>query len=99
MDLRSKKAINLPVLPPILPRALLTLLAAPLTAGPAAEVTRDNPSEALDLMSWAFEAASLVVVDSNRRAIARPEPEARCALRTVREMDNDIVDAAQKEGG
>lgn len=46
----------LPVRPPTLPIALLTLCAAPLTAGPADEVTLERPCEAFEV---AFEAVSL----------------------------------------
>lgn len=63
--------------PPILPKTLLTRLAAPLIAGPAEELTFDKPSEALDCMlatvSFAFdvvwEAASVAfsVVDAHLR--------------------------------
>jgi hypothetical protein len=73
------KAINLPVLPPIFPRVFPRLLAAPLIAGPADDVTFDRPSEAFDwnfeAVSDAFDAVSFaasvalpVVDDSNRRA-------------------------------
>lgn len=48
--------MSLPVRPPMLPRALLTLDAAPLRAGLAEEVTRERPCEALDV---ALDAASL----------------------------------------
>lgn len=59
-DVRSTKPTNLPVRPPTLPSALaapFAALAAPASAGPAAEVTRDRPWAALD---WTFWAASLV---------------------------------------
>lgn len=46
----------LPVRPPMLPIALLALCAAPLTAGPADEVTLERPCEAFEV---AFEAVSL----------------------------------------
>lgn len=74
-NIRSTKAMNLPVRPPTFPRALDTFLAAPAIAGPAAEVTRDRPSVALALYSAAvFLAPSAVcfacweAVLSNRRA-------------------------------
>lgn len=74
-NIRSTKAMNLPVRPPTFPKALDTFLAAPAIAGPAAEVTRDRPSVALALYSAAvFLAPSAVcfacweAVLSNRRA-------------------------------
>ena len=77
--LHSTAWIKRPVLPPILPSVELTPLAAPLSAGPAAEVTRVRPSEALlwmletgDLaVDVASEAASVAfcVVDALRRHV------------------------------
>ena len=49
--------ISLPVLPPIRSIVLLTPWAAPLIAGPADDVTFDNPSEAFDCV---LRAVSLV---------------------------------------
>jgi len=49
------KAISLPVLPPIFPRAFPSPLAALPIAGPAEEVTLDKPSEAFD---WKPDAVS-----------------------------------------
>ena len=54
-DSLCTKDIILPVRPPI----LLALCAAPLTAGPADEVTLERPPEALEV---AFEAVSVVLV-------------------------------------
>lgn len=97
--LLSTKAMNRPVRPPIRPRALPTLFAAPLRAGPAEEVTLERPSEAFDwnfeAVSEAFEAASfaasvaLAVVDSNRRDV-RPVNLADCRS-TAREPRSDMV--------
>ena len=56
VDAHCTKDIILPVRPPMLPTALLTLCAAPLTAGPADEVTFERPSEVFEV---AFEAVSL----------------------------------------
>ena len=68
-------------------------------AGPAAEETRESPSEAFDLYSEAvceaFEAVSfaasvaLAVVDSNLR-VDRPASLVDCRS-TLREMANDIM--------
>lgn len=55
-DSHCTKDIILPVRPPILPIALLTRCAAPLTAGPADEVTLESPPEAFEV---AFEAVCL----------------------------------------
>lgn len=55
-DSHCTKDIILPVRPPMLPIALLTPCAAPLTAGPADEVTLERPCEAFEV---AFEAVSL----------------------------------------
>jgi len=49
----STNAINLPVRPPMRPKAFPTLFAAPLMAGPADDVTLERPSEAFDLYSVA----------------------------------------------
>lgn len=49
----STNAINLPVRPPMRPRTVPTLFAAPLIAGPAEDVTLESPSEAFDLYSVA----------------------------------------------
>lgn len=97
--LLSTKATNRPVRPPTRPRALPTLFAAPLIAGPAEEVTRERPSEAFDLyfaaVSDAFEAVSfaasvaLAVVDSNRRDV-RPVNLADCRS-TARDPKNDMM--------
>jgi cell pole-organizing protein PopZ len=93
------KLMSFPVLPPIFEREFPRPLTAPLTAGPAVEVTRDSPSEAFDLYSEAvceaLEAVSfaasvaLAVVDSNLRA-DRPESLVDCR-RTLREMANDML--------
>lgn len=95
----STNAISLPVRPPIRPRALPTLFAAPLRAGPADDVTLERPSEAFDLysvaVSEAFDAVSLAasvalaVVDSERRAV-RPVILDVCRS-TARLAENDIV--------
>ena len=67
--------INLPVRPPILPSALLTPRAAPLIAGPAADVTRVSPWEAFDCtfvaVSLDLDAASeaFSVVDACRSGV------------------------------
>lgn len=57
--------MSLPVLPPILLRALRALVAAFAMAGPAELVTRVRPSEAFeteeDAVSFAFAAVSLAV--------------------------------------
>ena len=55
-DSHCTKDTILPALPPTLPIALLTLCAAPLTAGPADEVSLERPCEVLEA---AFEAVSL----------------------------------------
>ena len=72
-------------------------MAAPLIAGPAAEVTFERPSEAFDwkleAFPAAFEAASFAaseafaVVDSSLRAV-RPGAFADCR-RTARDIDID----------
>lgn len=66
----STKPIRRPVRPPTLPRALLTPLAAPAMAGPAALVTRLRPWDALEeaseAVSFAAWAAFSVVVDWKR---------------------------------
>jgi hypothetical protein len=84
----STKPMNLPVRPPILPREFATPFAAPEIAGPAAEVTLERPSWALEAY-WdadpeAFEAVSLaasvafaVALDSNLRAAMRRAPDWR----------------------
>lgn len=94
------KAINRPVRPPIFPRALEALLAAPLIAGPAAEVTLDRPSEAFDRYSAAvsdafdavFFAASvaLAVVDSQRLAVRAVNFVDVCRS-IARDADNDML--------
>ena len=69
--------MNLPVRPPTLPSAFPTRLAAPLNAGPAAEVTLDSPSEAFEVapeatsldLAAALEAAS--VVEAFLRVVGR----------------------------
>ena len=69
------KDIILPVRPPILPIALLTLCAAPLTAGPADEVTLERPCEVFEVTSEAvsldFAAMSLAasVVEACRLVV------------------------------
>lgn len=45
--------MTLPVRPPIRPNALPTLFAAPLSAGPADEVTLERPSDAFDVVAEA----------------------------------------------
>ncbi len=92
------KATNLPVLPPILPKALPNPFAAPLMAGPAVELTLLSPSLALlwnsFALSPAFEADSLadsaafVAVLSNLFPAPGSLAERR---RTVREIANDIL--------
>jgi len=93
-------AINLPVLPPIFPRALPTPLAAPLIAGPAAELTLDRPSEALLLYSAAvcdaFEAESFAAseafeaVDSNL-AVVCPIGSLVERRKAARDTAKDII--------
>lgn len=98
-NIRSTKPITLPVRPPTLPRALDRPLAAPVIAGPAAEVTRDRPSVALDLYSAAeFLAASAVfcavddAVLSKRRAATVRRGRTACRRRRGRAMaDEDIL--------
>ena len=76
-DLHCTKDIILPVRPPILPIALLTLCAAPLAAGPADEVTFERPCEAfevaLEAVSLDFAAVSLAasVVEACRLVVWR----------------------------
>jgi hypothetical protein len=94
------KATSLPVLPPIFPRALPTPLAAPLIAGPAAELTLDRPSEALLLYSAAFcdafEAESLAAsvafeaVDSNL-AVVRPAGSFAERRKAARDTAKDMI--------
>jgi hypothetical protein len=80
--IRSTKAINRPVRPPTRPSALETPFAALAMAGPAADETRESPSEALavysDAVDEALDAACLaaslafcVEVDS-KRTMRRP---------------------------
>jgi len=67
----STKAISLPVRPPILLNAPPTPCIAPAIAGPAAEVTLDNPSEAFDVAEVAASvtlAAAWDVVDEGLKA-------------------------------
>lgn len=68
---RSTKLMTLPVRPPIFPRAVVRPLAAPAIAGPAAVVTRDKPSFALDAVSLAASVAFWAAVLSDRRAARR----------------------------
>jgi hypothetical protein len=77
---RSTNAMSRPVRPPTRPKAPVMFLAAPATAGPAAEVTRERPfcafvaysdavADAFDALCLAASAAlPVVVVDSKRRA-------------------------------
>lgn len=103
--------MNLPVRPPIFPKALPTPLAAPAIAGPADEATLVKPSEAFDwklaAVSDAFddalEAVSLAasvafaVVLSNRRADL---PESLAVWRrAAREMDSDMMEVEYALGG
>jgi hypothetical protein len=93
-------AISRPVRPPIFPRAFPTPLAAPLIAGPAAEVTLDRPSEALLLYSAAddeaLEAVSFAasvafeVVDSNL-AVVRPIGSLVERRKTARDAAKDMI--------
>lgn len=97
---RSMKAISLPVLPPIRPRALLNPFAAPLIAGPAAELTLERPSEALllksDAVSDAFDAESfaasvaLLAVDSKRAGV-RPKGSFADRRKTARDTVIDML--------
>lgn len=96
--------MNLPVLPPIFPKAFPRFLAAPEIAGPADEVTRERPSLAFDWKSDAFSDAfaavslaasvALVEVDSNlRAALAGAFIDCRS---TVREICNDIMESMRR---
>lgn len=99
--------MNLPVRPPILPRALATPLAAPAIAGPAVAWALERPSEALDLklaaaspvFSVAFDAAcwAFAWVDSPRRA-TRDVNLADC-LKTAREAIMTIVKSSDGGNG
>lgn len=93
------KLINLPVLPPMLLRALPAALAALLTPEVAEDWTRERPSEALevalDALSLALEAVldaasvALEVVDWLRMLTLR---RANCGLRTrTREAERDMA--------
>ena len=88
------KAMTLPVRPPSFPRVLVTPLAAPMMAGPAALVTRERPSEAFAVVffavSAAFCAALLVEVLSRRRVATRRRIGERSMGRV---RDIDIVEA------
>lgn len=86
MNIHSTKAISLPVLPPTLPNAFRAPDNAPLIAGPADEVTLDNPCEALEVadeaVSFAFEAVS-DAVEACLRFVLRPKN--RDCRKTARE--------------
>lgn len=105
--LRSTNATNLPVRPPTRPRALDRPFAAPVMAGPAAEVTRDRPSAALVLYSSAvFLAASaddfadsavFCAVDDDddskrRAAVLRSRGASSCRRRRGRARAVDMFD-------
>ena len=79
----STNDTNLPVRPPILPKAWPTPWAAPLIAGPADDVTLESPCEAFDVI---LDAASLDFVAVLEAASAACEVvEAwRWALRRAR---------------
>lgn len=88
---RSAKAISLPVRPPTRPRVLERVLAYLARAGPAAELTRERPSEALvessEALAAVFLAASVAfseVVDSKRTA---RRPKVRAERRETRAND------------
>ena len=81
MDSHWTNDISLPARPVTFPAALLTPCAAPLSAGPADDVTLDKPSEAFEVTFDAtsfdfvavFEAACVAseVVEACRRAVRR----------------------------
>lgn len=97
-DLHCTKDIILPVRPPMLPIALLTLCAAPLTAGPADEVTLERPCEAfevaLEAVSLDFAAASWAasVVEACRLVVWRAMKR---VCRSIR-RDGAAVDIDEK---
>jgi len=83
MFLRSIKATNRPVRPPTRPSAPVTPFAALVIAGPAADVTRERPCDALAVYSDAVDEALLaaclavsvafVVVEvDSKRTMRRP---------------------------
>lgn len=104
-NVRSTKAINFPVRPPIFPSAFPRPLAAPEMAGPAADETRDRPSEAFDwklaAVCEALAAVSLAaslaleLVDSNRRADL-PVSLADCR-KTARDTGKDIMGRRRRQ--
>jgi len=94
----STKAISLPVRPPIRPRALVIPCAAPLIAGPADDVTRESPSEALDFTDEADAEAFEAAEDAASVAFEAVElfritcRERRGERRAARVVDNIVLD-------
>lgn len=82
------KLMRRPVLPPMRPRALPTLFAAPLMAGPALELTLVRPSEAFDLNSAALSDAFA--------AVSLAAPEAFEAVFFAASVALDVVDSNRR---
>ena len=85
-----------------LPTALPTLLAAPLSAGPAAEVTLLSPSEALD---WNPDAVSLAFDEASDAALlafsvaeeCRSCPARRGAKKGCRRSNARVADIVRRD--
>ena len=95
----STKDISFPVLPPIFPNCLLSPCAAPLTAGPAEEVTLERPCEAFDCaleaVSFDLEAALEAIpwVEACLRGVWRPTSRVCRSIKRGVTAD-DIVNSA-----